>query len=105
LRSLQQESIKHTLNLCESLQSPLARIFKSALLKFGNSSEVIKTAIEEVFVYETYRLKERMSILSFIINASVLIGLLGTAIGLTVVFHAVQARSNVLNPLSVGICP
>jgi biopolymer transport protein ExbB len=102
MRSLQQESIKHTLGLCETYQSPFSRIFKTAILKFGNSSDVIKTAMEEVFVYEVYRLKERMSMLVFAINASVLIGLLGTVIGLTVVFHAVQARSNVLNPLSVG---
>ncbi len=102
MRSLQQEKIKHTVNLCESYQSPFSRIFKAAILKFGNSSEVIKTAMEEVFIYEAYRLRERMSILSFAINASILMGLLGTVIGLTVVFHSVQSRSNVLNPLSVG---
>lgn len=102
IRSLQQEGIKKTLSLCESSTGPLSRILKAAILKFGNSPEVIKTAMEEVFSYEAYRLKERMGLLSFIINASVLIGLLGTVIGLAVVFHAVQLRSNVLNPLSVG---
>ena len=102
MRSLGQESIKQTLGACESYQSPFSRIFKAAILKFGNSSEVIKTAMEEVFVYEVHRLKERMNILAFVINASVLLGLLGTVIGLTVVFHSIQARANVLNPLSVG---
>ncbi|MBI3602487.1 MAG: MotA/TolQ/ExbB proton channel family protein [Candidatus Omnitrophica bacterium] len=102
LRSLQQGHIQQTLSLCESTNSPFSRIFKAALLKFGTSAQVITTAMEEVFIYETHRLKERMSILSFAINASVLMGLLGTAVGLTVVFHAVQVRSNVLNPLSVG---
>ncbi len=102
MRSLQQDSIKQSLGLCESYQSSYSRIFKAAILKFGNSAEVIKTAMDEVFIYETHRLKERMSILIFIINASVLIGLLGTVIGLTVVFQAVQMRANVLNPLSVG---
>lgn len=102
IRSLQQEGIKKTLSLCESSTGPLSRILKAAILKFGNSPEVIKTAMEEVFSYEAYRLKERMGLLSFIINASVLIGLLGTVIGLAVVFHAVQLRSNILNPLSVG---
>ncbi len=102
MNSLQKESIKHTLSICESYDSPFSRIFKAALLKFGSSADVIKTAAEEVFVYEAYRLKERMSILYFIINLSVLIGLLGTIIGLTIVFHSIQIRSNVLNPLSVG---
>ena len=100
--SLQKESIKNTLGLCESCDSPFSHIFKAALLKFGSSADVIKTAAEEVFIYEVHRLKERMSILYFIINASMLIGLLGTVIGLTIVFHSIQIRSNVLNPLSVG---
>ena len=102
MRSLQQESIKHSLSLCESYKSPFSRILKAALLRFGSSSDVIKVAMEEVFVYEAYQLRERMGVLSFVINASVLIGLLGTVIGLTVVFHSVQVRSNLLNPLSVG---
>ena len=102
MSSLQKESIKHTLSICESYESPYSHIFKAALLKFGSSADVIKTAAEEVFIYEAYRLKERMSILYFIINSSVLVGLLGTVIGLTIVFHSIQIRSNVLNPLSVG---
>ena len=102
MRSLQQESIKHALSLCESYKSPFSRILKAALLRFGNSSDVIKVAMEEVFIYEAHQLRERMGILSFVINASVLMGLLGTVIGLTVVFHSVQVRSNLLNPLSVG---
>jgi biopolymer transport protein ExbB len=102
MRSLQQDSIKHTLNLCETFNSPFSRIFKSAILKFGNSAEVIKTAMEEIFVYEIHRIKERINILSFALNVSVLMGLLGTVVGLTIVFHAVSIRSNVLNPLSVG---
>ncbi len=100
--SLQKEKIKQTLSVCESYQSPFSRVFKAGLLKFGSSSEVIKTAMDEVFIYETHRLKERMGILYFIVNVSVLIGLLGTVVGLTVVFHSIQVRSNVLNPLSVG---
>ncbi len=102
LQSLKQGHIQQTLSLCESQSSPFSRIFKAALLKFGASAQVITTAMEEIFIYESHRLKERMGILSFTVNASVLMGLLGTVVGLTVVFHAVQARSNVLNPLSVG---
>ncbi|MEI7999026.1 MAG: MotA/TolQ/ExbB proton channel family protein [Candidatus Omnitrophota bacterium] len=102
MRSLRQEKIKHTLILCESGQDSFSRILKAALLKFGNSMEVIKASMEEIFIYETHRLKERVYILSFIVNASVLIGLLGTVIGLTIVFHSISMRANALNPLSVG---
>lgn len=102
MESLHKANLKETLVKCESLESPFSHILKSGLLKFGQSTDVIKTAMEEVFIYEIHRLKERMSILYFIINASVLVGLLGTVIGLTVVFHSIQVRSNVLNPLSVG---
>lgn len=102
MHSLQQDSIKQTLSLSESYDSSFSRIFKAALLKFGNSAEVIKTAMEEIFVYEVHKLQERMSILAFAVNASVLMGLLGTVVGLTVVFHSVQIRSNLLSPLSIG---
>lgn len=102
MRSLQEEGVKKSLVLAESYQGMFSRIFQAAVLKFGNSSDVIKTAMEEIFIHEEHRLKERLGILVFIINASVLTGLLGTVIGLTAVFHAAQVRSNVLNPLSVG---
>jgi biopolymer transport protein ExbB len=102
MRSLQQDGIKHTLSLCESSPSIFSRILKAAILKFGHSSDIIKTSMEEVFIYEAYRLRERMSILAFVMNVSVLTGLLGTVIGLAVIFHSIQIRSNVLNPLSVG---
>ena len=102
MRSLQQHGVKQALILCETYQSPLGHIFKAGILKSSNSSDLMRASMDEVFIYESHRLKERMNILSFVMNVSVLIGLLGTVIGLTMVFHAVQVRANVLNPLSVG---
>lgn len=102
MRSLREEGVKQALVLAETYQGIFSRIFQAAVLKFGNSADVVRTAMEEVFVQEEHHLRSRMNILVFIMNASVLLGLLGTVVGLTAVFHAVQVRSNVLNPLSVG---
>ena len=100
--NLKKENIKQVVTMCEDLSGSFSHILKAGLLNFGHSKEAISAAMQEIYVYEVCRLKERMSILSFVINVSVLIGLLGTVIGLMVVFHSVQVRSNVLNPLSLG---
>ena len=58
--------------------------------------------MEQVAGFEVYALKQRLGLLSFIINAAPLMGLLGTTTALCVVFHAAQMRANALNPLSLG---
>jgi biopolymer transport protein ExbB len=58
--------------------------------------------MEEAAGFEVHILKQRLSLLAFIVNAAPLLGLLGTTTALCVVFHAAQMRSNALNPLSLG---
>jgi biopolymer transport protein ExbB len=102
LESLRQGGLKETLRLCEHKPGILSGILKAGILRFGSSRDVIKGAMEEVFDYEAARLKEQMDLLSLIINVAPLMGLLGTVNAMTVVFHAVVIRSNVLSPLTAG---
>ncbi|MBI4309584.1 MAG: MotA/TolQ/ExbB proton channel family protein [Candidatus Omnitrophica bacterium] len=102
LLSLRQGHLKETLRLCEERPGTLSAILKSGILKFGSSGDVIRGAMEEALSHEVPRIKEHMGILSLIVNAAPLMGLLGTVNAMTVVFHAVVVRSNVLNPLPAG---
>ena len=102
LESLRQGNLKDTLRLCQEKSGLLAGVLKAGILKFGASRDLIKGAMEEVWDYEAPQLKKHMAILALIVNAAPLMGLLGTVNAMIVVFHAVQIRSNVLNPLTAG---
>lgn len=101
LDSLRLGRLKDTMRLCEE-QGVLGAILKQGILKFGSSRDLIKGSMEEVFDYEAARIKQHMDLLSLVINAAPLLGILGTVNAMTVVFHAVQIRSNLLNPLTAG---
>lgn len=100
--SLRAGDLKKTMHLCEANDALMGRVLKAGIMKSGASRDVIKGAMEEVFDYEAFRLKEHMDVLGLSVNAAPLIGLLGTVNAMTVVFHAVQVRSNALSPLAAG---
>jgi biopolymer transport protein ExbB len=100
--SLRQGRLKETLRICDQNPGILSSLLKAGILKFDASRDIIKGDMEEVLDYEVSRVKEYTDILSLIVNLAPLIGLLGTINAMAVVFHAVQIRSNVLNPLTAG---
>ncbi len=102
LESLRQGRLKETLRLCEERASFLGAMVKAGILRFGAPRELIKGAMDEQAGLYSARLREYVDILSLIINTAPLMGLLGTVNAMAVVFHAVQIRSNVLNPLTAG---
>jgi biopolymer transport protein ExbB len=102
LESLRQGRLKDTMRLCEERPGFCSSILKAGIQKFGSSRDLIKGSMEEVLEYEVGKLKEHMGTLSLIINLAPLLGLVGTVNALTIVFHAVVVRSNVLNPLTAG---
>ena len=101
-KAIQENRMKDALSVCEENPEGLGRICKAGLMKFGSSVDLIKTSMEQAAAFEIHALKRRLNVLAFIPNAAVLLGLLGTTNALCVVFHAVQMRSNALNPLSLG---
>jgi biopolymer transport protein ExbB len=101
-KAVRANQMKDALGICEENAMGLGNICKAGLMKFGSSTELIKAAMEEAAGFEAHALKQRLSLLAFIVNAAPLLGLLGTSTALCVVFHAAQMRSNALNPLSLG---
>ena len=102
LKAVRENQMKEALSICEENTLGIGNICKAGLMKFGSSIDLIKASMEQAAGFEIHALKKRLSLLVFTVNASVLLGLLGTTSSLCVVFHAAQMRSNALNPLSLG---
>ncbi|MBF0571605.1 MAG: MotA/TolQ/ExbB proton channel family protein [Candidatus Omnitrophica bacterium] len=101
-KALRENRMKDALGICEENALGLGAICKAGLMKFGSSADLIKSSMEQAAGFEIHVLKKRLNLLGFIVNAAPMLGLLGTTTSLCVVFHAVQMRSNALNPLSLG---
>ena len=93
-----QEAIQH----CESDRSPLSRILKAGIMKFGASREDIKEAMEDVSLFEIPKLEKRFTALATIAHITPLLGLLGTVTGMTKSFYAIKALAGSMNPVTPG---
>jgi len=101
-KTVRSNRMKDALAVCEENALGLGNVCKAGLMKYGSSVDLIRSSMEEAAGFEIHSLKQRLNLLGFIVNAAPLLGLLGTSSALCVVFHAVQMRSNALNPLSLG---
>lgn len=99
---IKNNRIKESIELCNANQSPVAKILKAGVLKFGASREEIKESMEDVSLFEIPKLEGRLSALATIAHISPLLGLLGTVTGMTASFHMIQVRAASLNPITPG---
>ena len=99
---IRDNKIKESLKLCDSSRSPIARIMRAGIVKFGASRDEIKETMEDVSLFEIPKLESRLSALATIAHISPLLGLLGTVTGMTASFHTIQVRAASLNPVTPG---
>lgn len=99
---IKNNKIKESIELCDANHSPVAKIFKAGILKFGASRDEIKENIEDASLFEIPRLESRLNALATIAHISPLLGLLGTVTGMTACFHTIQVRAASLNPITPG---
>ncbi len=99
---LRKNKLKEAIGLCDLNPSPVAKILKAGILKFGSSRDEIKEVMEDVSLFEIPRLEKRLSALSTIANIAPLLGLLGTVAGIIGSFHTIQVRSATINPVAPG---
>lgn len=99
---VKNNKIKEAMDLCDSNPSPVAKIFKAGIAKFGSPREDIKEAMEDISLFEIPKLEKRLSALATIANIAPLLGLLGTVTGMTGSFHTIQVRSAAMNPVTPG---
>ena len=99
---IKNNRIKESIEMCNANHSPIAKILKAGILKFGASREEIKESMEDVSLFEIPKLESRLSALATIAHISPLLGLLGTVTGMTASFHTIQVRAASLNPITPG---
>ena len=96
---LKNNQIKEAVQYCENNPSPAARILKAGLLQYGHPREEIKEGMEDASLFEIPKLENRLNALATIAHISPLLGFLGTVVGMTSSFHAMQIRIASMNPV------
>ncbi len=99
---MKSNKIKESIQVCEVNRSPVAKILKAGIVKFGSSREEVKQSMEDVSLFEIPKLEGRLPALATIAHICPLLGLLGTVTGMTESFHTIQMRAASLNPVTPG---
>jgi len=99
---LRKDKMQEAAAICEEDPSPVAKIMKAGILKYGTSKDEIKEAMEDISLFEIPILEKRFTALATIAHIAPLLGLLGTVTGMTSSFHTIQARAATMNPVTPG---
>jgi biopolymer transport protein ExbB len=73
--------------LCQSTQSPVARMIEKGISRIGRPLNDISAAIENVGNLEAFKLEKNIATLATIAGAAPMIGFLGTVVGMIMAFH------------------
>lgn len=90
---IRENKIKSAVSVCETNSSPAAHILKAGLLRFGCPYNEIKEAINTATDLEIPKLEQGLVPLITIANTAPLFGLLGTILGITIIFQTMQNQS------------
>jgi len=88
-KNLLAGDLQGALKLCSISKFPLARILQAGLMKAKESDEAVQAALDEAALREMPRIEQRIGYLAMLGNVAVLMGLLGTILGLIRAFGAV----------------
>lgn len=99
---LKQNRLKDAIMTCEKDTSPVAKILKAGIVRYGSQREQIREAMEDVSHFEIPRLEQNLPALMTIAHIAPLLGLLGTVTGMASSFYMIQARAAAMNPLAPG---
>lgn len=102
---LRRNRAMDAINMCGQISGPLPSILRAGILKYDRTRQEIKEAIEDASLREMPKLEKNISILATITHLSILLGLLGTVVGMIEVFHSIQEKSlalNVVTPFDIS---
>ena len=88
-----KKRLVEALTLCEDTPGPRARIVKSALLHYGESSASIRSAIQSAAIVEIPVLERRIGTIAALARAAPLLGFLGTVIAALQALYQLEASS------------
>ncbi|MCD4779369.1 MAG: MotA/TolQ/ExbB proton channel family protein [Candidatus Omnitrophica bacterium] len=99
---VKKNKIKEAIAVCDNQRTPVAKILKAGIVKFGASRDKIKENIEDISLFEIPKLEKRLPALATIAHITPLLGLLGTVTGMVSSFHTIQVRAATMNPVTPG---
>jgi len=92
-RNILSGDLRNALKLCSISKFPLAKILQAGLMKAKDSDGEVQAAMDEAALREMPRIEKRIGYLAMLGNVAVLMGLLGTILGLIRSFGAVATAS------------
>ncbi len=102
MEKMKRHETKEALQICDSVNSPVANILKAGILKYDRPRAQIIEAIEDASLYEIPRIEKNLTILATVAHISPLLGLLGTVVGMVKCFQVIQAKAILLRPVSAA---
>ena len=88
--------------LCQSTDSPVARMVEKGLQRIGKPLRDIDAAIENVGNLEIFKLEKNLSTLASIAGAAPMIGFFGTVTGMILAFYEMATQENVTPDVLAG---
>lgn len=77
-------------NLCQTTNTPVARMLEKGINRIGKPLKDIEVSIENQGKLEVYQLESGLAVIATVSGAAPMIGFLGTVIGMVVTFHAME---------------
>ena len=88
-----KKRLVEALTLCEDTPGPMARIVKSALLHYGETSASIRSAIQSAAIVEIPALERRIGTIAALARVAPLLGFLGTVIAALQALYQLEAAN------------
>ena len=88
--------------LCQTTNSPVARMVEKGIMRIGKPLSDIDAAIENVGNLEIFRLEKNLSTLASIAGAAPMIGFFGTVTGMISAFYRMSTEQNVTPDVLAG---
>jgi biopolymer transport protein ExbB len=93
---IHDDKLDSALALCQSMNSPIARMIEKGISRIGRPLNDISAAIENVGKLEIYKLEKGLPTLATVAGAAPMIGFLGTVMGMIRAFYDMSmAGSNI----------
>ncbi|MEM8908009.1 MAG: MotA/TolQ/ExbB proton channel family protein [Bacteroidota bacterium] len=88
--------------LCQTTDSPVARMVEKGIMRIGKPLRDIDAAIENVGNLEIFKLEKNLSRLASIAGAAPMIGFFGTVTGMILAFYRMATEQNVTPDVLAG---
>ena len=100
--NVQSGNIQGDKALCQTTDSPVARMVEKGLQRIGKPLRDIDAAIENVGNLEVFKLEKNLSTLASIAGAAPMIGFFGTVTGMIMAFYKMSTEQNVTPDVLAG---